>query len=30
MLDLSYLPTGVYFLQVKVDGERMVKQLLKQ
>ncbi len=29
-LDLSYLPVGVYFLQVIADGERSVRQLVKQ
>ena len=30
MLDLSYLPNGVYFLEVVVDGERMVREVVKQ
>jgi len=30
MLDLSYLPNGLYFLEVFVDGERTVKQIVKQ
>ena len=30
MLDLSYLPNGVYFLEVMVDGERMVREVVKQ
>jgi hypothetical protein len=30
MLDLSYLPNGVYFIAVEVDGERTVRQVVKQ
>ena len=30
MLDLSYLPNGVYFVAVEVDGECTVKQVVKQ
>ena len=30
MLDLSYLPNGVYFLEVVADGERMVREVVKQ
>jgi hypothetical protein len=29
-IDLSYLPSGVYFLAVEADGERIVKQVVKQ
>lgn len=29
-LDLSYLPAGVYFLEVIAGGERSVRQLVKQ
>ncbi len=29
-INLSYLPAGVYFLQVTADGERSVRQLVKQ
>jgi len=29
-LDLSYLPAGVYFLEVIAGGERSVRQLIKQ
>ena len=29
-IDLSYLPAGVYFLQVIANGERSVRQLVKQ
>jgi hypothetical protein len=30
MLDLSYLPNGLYFIAVEVDGERTVRQVVKQ
>jgi hypothetical protein len=30
MLDLRYLPNGVYLLEVVVDGERVVKEIVKQ
>ncbi len=30
MLDLNYLPNGVYFVAVEVDGECAVKQVVKQ
>jgi hypothetical protein len=30
MLDLSYLPNGLYFIAVEVDGERMIRQVVKQ
>lgn len=30
MLDLSYLPNGVYFIAVEVDGECITKQVVKQ
>ncbi len=29
MLDLSYLPNGIYFVQVEVDGERVVREMVK-
>ena len=30
MLDLSYLPNGVYLVEVVVNGERVTKQIIKQ
>lgn len=30
MLDLSYLPNGMYLLEVIIDGQRTVKQIIKQ
>ncbi|MDB5282297.1 MAG: hypothetical protein JWO06_1372 [Bacteroidota bacterium] len=30
MLDLSYLPNGVYFVSVVVDGERIVREVVKE
>jgi hypothetical protein len=30
MLDLSYLPDGVYVIKVVVDGERICKEVVKQ
>ena len=30
MLDLSYLPNGVYFVEVVVDGERVVREVVKE
>lgn len=30
MLDLSYLPNGVYLIEVEVDGERVVKKVVKE
>ena len=30
ILDLSKLPAGVYMLEVMVDGERIVKKILKE
>ena len=30
ILDLSRLPTGVYMLDVLVDGERIVKKVVKE
>jgi hypothetical protein len=29
-IDLSYLPSGLYFITVEMDGERIVKQVVKQ
>lgn len=29
-IDLSYLPNGLYFITAEVDGERTVKQVVKQ
>ena len=29
-LDLSYLPNGIYFLEVTINGERTFKQIVKQ
>ncbi len=30
MLDLSYLPSGVYLLRIEIDGERVVKEIVKE
>ena len=30
MLDLRYLPNGVYFVEVVVDGERITKEVVKE
>ena len=30
MLDLSYLANGVYFVAVIVDGERVVREVVKE
>ncbi len=30
MLDLSYLPNGIYFVEVVVDGERVVREVVKE
>lgn len=30
MLDLSYLPNGMYLLEVTIDGQRTTKQIIKQ
>jgi hypothetical protein len=30
MLDLSYLPNGVYLVEVVVDGEVGVREVVKQ
>lgn len=30
MLDLSYLPNGMYLLEVIIDGQRTIKQIIKQ
>ena|ERR1043165_3074406 len=30
MLDLSYLPDGLYFVEVVVDGERIVRRVVKE
>jgi hypothetical protein len=29
-LDLSFLEEGIYLLEVVVDGERMVKKIVKE
>jgi len=30
MLDLSYLPNGIYLVLVVVDGERVERRIVKQ
>ena len=30
MLDLSYLPDGVYVIEVIIDGERTVRRIVKE